>query len=208
MEELHFSQRPKVWQGTSLQEEQHPNSCPPHRLDLLLTSHANSYDQTSQMLLTCWMYTQQFLHVHWPSVWDFRRLGSWWGCQASKNPRLRVKFCFFHLDRIFGWKKKIHLWSSSIKRASPTKKGSCIYKRKKCLQEGTKPPSNLISLFNEDWKIMAPSRGARSQLSTRINQIFFWYLISTLWLKNLPQMKKKNLQKPTTLFMIKQVQSS
>lgn len=55
----------------------HPNSCPVHTLVLLLTSHANSYDQTSQKLLTHWMYTQQFLHLQWPSVWDFRRLGSW-----------------------------------------------------------------------------------------------------------------------------------
>lgn len=152
MEELHFSLwsgKRQAWRKNSTMFG-HPNSCPVHTLLLLLTSHANSYDQTSQMLLTRWMYSQQFLHVQWPSVWDFRRLGSWWGCQASRNPRLRVKFCFFHLDRIFGWKKKVHLWSSSNKRVSRTKKH---LQEKKVFAGRDKTTLRLDwSVFNGDWK--------------------------------------------------------
>jgi len=156
MEELHFSSKPQVWQGTASQGEQRrvglPDFCPVHRLCdecdalvLLCTLHANSYDQTSQMLLTCWIRTQQFVRVQWPSVWDFGRLGSWRGCQASKNPRLRDKLCFLHLDRIFGWKKKTHLWSSSNKRICPTEKDDAFAKEKeKSLQGRLKHPQTWV----------------------------------------------------------------
>lgn len=172
MKELHFSQRTKVWQGTTSQEEQnrvsHPDFCPVHALwnegdalVLLHTLHADTYEQTSQILLPHWISSQQFVHVQWPSVWDFRRPGSWWGCQASKNPGLRVKFCFFHLNRIFGWKKKTHLWSSSNERICPTEQGDTFARGKNpkhVCREGRNHPQTWVKPL--DWRLAIPVRDA------------------------------------------------
>lgn len=51
--------------------------------------------------------------------WEPRKLT---GLPGIQNPRLRVTFWFFHPDRIFAWKKEMHLWSSRNKRACPTEK--------------------------------------------------------------------------------------
>lgn len=60
--------------------------------------------------------------------WEPRKLT---GLPGIQNPRLRVTFWFFHLDRIFGWKKEMHLWSSRNKWACPTEKEEAFAREKK-----------------------------------------------------------------------------
>lgn len=89
--------------------------------------------------------------------------------------------------------KEMHLWSSSNKRVSPTKKH---LHEKKVFAGRDKTTLKLDwSLFNGDWKIMATFWGTHSQPSTKMNQIFFGKVtepnfISTPWIKK----PYKNLQ--------------
>lgn len=93
------------------------------------------------------------------------------GIQISQD--LGSNSASFTYTEFLDGKRKCICEVPAIRELCPTKKGAAFAREKKCLQEGTKPPSKLIKVFVL-WKIMATSWGACTQLSTKMSQILFW----------------------------------